>query len=128
VTATITHIGGQNNKLVDCTETEFSFRLKHMPCLCLTGWPTLSISVCYNKGVSMRTVSIFRNGKNQAVRLPKDMEFEGVTELEIIREGDAVILRPARPDWLSFAELPAEDADFLEKRPVVVDDEGRFTL
>lgn len=76
----------------------------------------------------MRIVSIFRNGKNQAVRLPKDMEFEGVTELEIMREGDAVILRPARPDWLSFADLPVTDADFLEQRPAVVDDEGRFTL
>lgn len=76
----------------------------------------------------MRTVSIFRNGKNQAVRLPKDMEFDGVTELEITREGDAVILRPARPDWMSFADLPVVDADFLEQRPAVVDDEGRFTL
>ncbi len=76
----------------------------------------------------MRTVSIFRNGKNQAVRLPRDMEFDGVTELEITREGDAVILRPVRLDWLSFADLPAADADFLDQRSVVVDDEGRFTL
>ena len=48
------------------------------------------------------------------------MEFEGVTELEIIRKGDDVILRPARPDWLSFANLPAVDADFLEQRPAVI--------
>lgn len=54
----------------------------------------------------MRTVSIFRNGKNQAVRLPKDMEFEGITELEIIREGDAVILRPARPDCCGGCKNP----------------------
>lgn len=76
----------------------------------------------------MRTVSIFRNGKNQAVRLPKDMEFEGVTELEIIREGDTVILRPIRRDWLSLAKQPAADEDFLQERPAVVDDEGRFSL
>ena len=46
----------------------------------------------------MRTVSIFTNGKNQAVRLPKDMEYQGITELEIIKEGDTLILRPTRPN------------------------------
>ena len=45
----------------------------------------------------MRTVSIFKNGKNQAVRLPKDMEFQGVNDLEIIKNGDTITLRPARP-------------------------------
>lgn len=25
----------------------------------------------------MRTVSIFKNARNQAIRIPKDMEFEG---------------------------------------------------
>ncbi|PYG00008.1 antitoxin VapB [Thioalkalivibrio sp. ALE21] len=76
----------------------------------------------------MRTVSIFRNGRNQAVRLPRDMEFQGVTELEIIKHGDSITLRPARPDWLSFAEVGKADADFLRERPEVVEDEGRFTL
>lgn len=76
----------------------------------------------------MRTVSIFKNGKNQAVRLPKDMEFQGVAELEIIKTGDSITLRPARPDWLSFAALPQADADFLLERPLVVADEGRFEL
>ena len=45
----------------------------------------------------MRTVSIFKNGKNQAVRLPKDFEFDGVNELEIYKDGDVITLRPARP-------------------------------
>jgi antitoxin VapB len=35
-----------------------------------------------------RTVSIFRNNRNQAIRLPKDLEFQGVTELTIERHGD----------------------------------------
>lgn len=30
-----------------------------------------------------RTVSIFRNNRNQAIRLPKDFEFQGVTELTL---------------------------------------------
>ena len=76
----------------------------------------------------MRTVSIFKNGKNQAVRLPADMAYEGVGELEISREGDVTILRPVRPSWASFTELAKADADYLQKRPVVVSDEDRFNL
>lgn len=74
----------------------------------------------------MRTVSIFNNGKNQAVRIPKDMEFKGVKELEIIKEGDSITIRPVRPDWLSFANLEAADDDFLIEREDVISDEGRF--
>jgi antitoxin VapB len=76
----------------------------------------------------MRTVSIFKNGKNQAVRLPKDMEFQDVTDLEIIKKGDTIILRPARPDWISLADCQKASGDFLQERPDVVSDEGRFTL
>ncbi len=75
----------------------------------------------------MRTVSLFKNGRNQAVRLPKEFEFEGVSELEISREGDALILRPARKSWTSFAALEGSDADFLLERPEVIQ-EGRVVL
>jgi len=71
----------------------------------------------------MRTVSIFRCGSNQAICLPKDMEYEGVNELEIMRDGDAIILRPVRPNWLSLAEHPCADADFLQERSLVLRDE-----
>lgn len=74
----------------------------------------------------MRTVSIFKNGKNQAVRLPKDMEYEGVSELEIIKEGDTIVLRPSKPSWISLAETEKADEDFLIAREDVIDDEGRF--
>ncbi len=47
----------------------------------------------------MRTVSIFKNGNNRAIRLPRDLDFDGVSELEIVREGDSIILRPVRPTW-----------------------------
>jgi len=76
----------------------------------------------------MRIVSIFKNGKNQAVRLPADMAYEGVGKLEISREGDVITLRPARPSWASFAEMPKADTNFLQERSVVVNDEGRFNL
>ncbi len=74
-----------------------------------------------------RTVSIFRNNRNQAIRLPKDLEFQGVTELTIERQGDTILLRPVRPDWLSLMEEPLGDADFLSERPDLVE-EGRFSL
>jgi len=75
----------------------------------------------------MRTVSIFKNGNNRAIRLPKDLDFEGVHELEIRREGDAIILRPVKPSWESFRTLGKADADFLRDRPEVIE-EGRFLL
>jgi antitoxin VapB len=75
----------------------------------------------------MRTVSIFRNNRNQAIRLPKDFEFQGVTELSIERQGDTILLRPVRPDWLSLVDEPRADADYLRERPDLIE-EGRFTL
>lgn len=74
-----------------------------------------------------RTVSIFRNNRNQAIRLPKDFEFQGVTELTIEREGDTIVLRPVRPDWLSLMDEPRADADFLRERSDLIE-EGRFSL
>lgn len=74
----------------------------------------------------MRTVSIFTNGNNQAVRLPKDMEFAGIKELEIIKDGDRLILQPIRPTWMSFAELEKADDDFMHDRENIVTDEGRI--
>lgn len=75
----------------------------------------------------MRTVSIFRNNRNQAIRLPKDLEFDGVTELTIERQGDTILLRPVRPSWTSLLDEPRADADFLRDRPELIE-EGRFSL
>ncbi|MBE8167888.1 MAG: AbrB/MazE/SpoVT family DNA-binding domain-containing protein [Shewanella sp.] len=74
----------------------------------------------------MRTVSIFKNGSNQAVRLPKEMQFSGVSELEIHKEGEVITLRPVRPNWLSLADTVNADSDFLTERDTVIQDEGRF--
>lgn len=75
----------------------------------------------------MRTVSIFTNGKNRAIRLPRDMDFDGVTELEIIREGDTIVLRPVKPSWTSLALEGKADADFMTERNDIIED-GRFVL
>lgn len=76
----------------------------------------------------MRTVSVFKNGNNRAIRLPKDLDFEGVNELEIAREGDTIILRPVKPSWSSFLQEQKADADFMAERETVVNDEGRVKL
>ncbi|CAM6656025.1 TPA: AbrB/MazE/SpoVT family DNA-binding domain-containing protein [Escherichia coli] len=76
----------------------------------------------------MRTVSIFKNGNNRAIRLPRDLDFDGVSELEIVREGDSIILRPVRPTWSSFFALEKADADFMAAREEIVSDEGRVEL
>lgn len=48
---------------------------------------------------STATAKLFRNGRSQAVRLPKDFRFPG-DEVRIRREGDAVILEPLqRKAW-----------------------------
>lgn len=56
---------------------------------------------------------LFWNGRSQAVRLPREFRFEG-TEVEIRREGDAVILEPVKkkgwPEgyWQRIDELRGE--------------------
>lgn len=44
----------------------------------------------------MQTAKLFLNGRSQAVRLPKAFRFEGMNEVLIERDGDRVILSPAR--------------------------------
>ena len=70
----------------------------------------------------MRTASLFKNGKNQAVRLPREFEFEGVTEVGIIKEGESIILTPKRKSWTSFAGIEPADSNFLADRPDLLDD------
>ncbi len=72
----------------------------------------------------MRTVSIFSNGKDQAVRLPRDMEYQKVRELEIMKHGDVITLRPVRPGWLSFADTEKADSNFLADRKDVIVNDG----
>lgn len=43
-----------------------------------------------------RHVSIFRNGRNQAIRIPREFELAG-TEAIIRKEGDRLIIEPAPP-------------------------------
>ncbi len=68
----------------------------------------------------MPTAKIFRNGRSQAVRLPKEFRFE-VEEVEIHRSGKKVILEPGkrrewpRGYWKSWGKVPK---DFRAPQPL----------
>lgn len=64
----------------------------------------------------MAKASLFKNGKNQAVRIPKELEFQGVNEVEVTRQGDSIVLTPKRKSWESFSEVKHADSDFLVER------------
>lgn len=59
---------------------------------------------------------IYKNGRGQAVRLPKGYRFEG-NEVLIRKEGNDVILSPLPKSWDSFfKETPLPSEDFLPSR------------
>lgn len=61
----------------------------------------------------MTYARVFQSGNSQAVRLPKDFRFE-VDEVEILRQGDDVVLRvPRRSAAVVFDALAAMPDDFM---------------
>jgi len=62
---------------------------------------------------SERHVRLFRNGRNQALRIPRDLELEG-DEAIIHKEGDRLIVEPVRKGRLLalLATLPPLDGPF----------------
>jgi len=76
--------------------------------------------------VLARHVKIFKNGKNQAVRIPRQFELPGEDAI-MRKEGKRLIIEPAAPKSLLgvLATLPALDDDFppineLELRAVEI--------
>ena len=62
-----------------------------------------------------RTAKLFRNGRSQAVRLPREFRFEG-DEVRIRKVGEGVLLEPRITDvsqW--FAQLDRFKSDFMKK-------------
>ena len=60
-----------------------------------------------------RRAKLFQSGGSQAVRLPKEYRFEGQEEVEIYREGEKIILEPARRRWSEeFLQLAGSAPDF----------------
>ena len=64
----------------------------------------------------MRTAKLFKNGRSQAVRLPKEFRFEG-TQVFIKKVGNAVVLIPEQDSWQTlFDSLEQFSDDFMETR------------
>ncbi len=68
--------------------------------------------------MSERHAALFRNGRNQAVRIPREFEMEG-TEVLMRKEGDRLILTPIRRNRL--LDLLASWEPLDEELPVVED-------
>ena len=62
-----------------------------------------------------RTAKVFMTNRSQAVRLPKEYQFE-TAEVFIRKEGDDVILSPRPRDWRSYFEsAPAASDTFMRE-------------
>jgi antitoxin VapB len=74
-----------------------------------------------------RPVSLFRNGRNQAVRIPREFELEGSQAL-MRKEGDSLVITPIKAnrllvmlagwepleeDFPEVEDLPAQERDIF---------------
>jgi len=61
-----------------------------------------------------RTAKIFMNNRSQAVRLPKEFQFN-TSEVFIRRQGDDLILSSRPTDWSAYlASGPVASKEFME--------------
>lgn len=61
-----------------------------------------------------RKAKIFMNNRSQAVRLPKEFQFN-VSEVFIRKEGSDVVLSPRPLDWSAYiADGPTASPSFME--------------
>lgn len=61
-----------------------------------------------------RKAKIFMNNRSQAVRLPKEFQFN-TPEVFIRKEGSEVVLSARPQDWSSYiAEAPVASSSFME--------------
>jgi antitoxin VapB len=72
-----------------------------------------------------RHVRLFRNGANQAVRIPKEFELPG-KEAVMHREGDKLIIEPLKVKAATLAEAMKDWEDMDEPFPDV--DKGLLPL
>jgi antitoxin VapB len=60
--------------------------------------------------VSVRRVRLFKNGRNQALRIPREFELPG-EEAILRKEGDRLIIEPAEPTSLLAVLATLEPLD-----------------
>lgn len=74
----------------------------------------------------LRIASLFRSNRNQAVRIPRDMEFPAdVTEVVIRRQGRSLVLSPKNSFWDDFFD-EGPNPDFPEREQPPVQERDSF--
>ena len=64
----------------------------------------------------MDTARLFKSGRSQAVRLPKEFRFKG-EEVFIKKVGEAVVLLPREDSWRTlYDSLEEFSGDFMQER------------
>ena len=82
----------------------------------------------YTKERSIGTAKLIKNGRSQAVRLPKEYRFEG-EEVYIKRVGSAVVLLPKAKDWSALlASLEMFEPGFRLEREQPTEQQERPLL
>jgi len=75
----------------------------------------------------MKTAKIFKNGRSQAVRLPKEFRFD-CDEVFVQKQGDKVILSAIEPGWDEFFDSESVfSEDFLAEREDLPPQERSFS-
>ncbi|TCP96950.1 antitoxin VapB [Cricetibacter osteomyelitidis] len=76
----------------------------------------------------MQKASIFKNNRNQAIRLPQSAAFpEHIKQVEVVCIGNTRILTPIGERWQTWAKMPSQLTDdcFMEReQPVEQEREG----
>lgn len=63
----------------------------------------------------MTTTRVFQSGNSQAVRIPREFQLD-VTEVEIFRRGDELVLRKKKDNLLHVLDIfAAMPDDFMEE-------------
>lgn len=76
--------------------------------------------------IDERHVSLFRNGRNQAIRIPREFELQG-TEAIIRKDGERLIIEPVPPRngllalLTCWEPLPEEFPEIADPPPAPVD-------
>ena len=87
----------------------------------MTGMPSANLPAVNPTGP--RPTRLFRNGNSQAVRIPSALAFKSETPVEIERQGDELIIRPAkrrlRGLGSAFRELGPYFENFRREQPPV---------
>jgi antitoxin VapB len=81
----------------------------------------------YIRGDTMKIAKVFKSGNSQAVRIPKEFHLEG-EEVEILRQGGSLLLRPRKESWAALVNsLKMFSDDFMEegRRQPSMQDRGR---